>query len=283
MNIDKDECIRCDNALTVDLEEWFHICGAEIKGEGSLEWRVRRNLDRLLTELDALGVKATFFVLGSVARELPELVPAIASAGHEIASHGFSHTLVTALEPSAFRDELQRTGDILERQSGSRPIGFRAPQWSLSRERTPWAFEILVEEGVRYDASCTPLPFIGERSGPRSPFRMSINGKSLWEVPPLVTPTLLCNLPTGGGWGFRFFPLALIERTMRICNEQGVPAVLYLHPRELDPDGPRLRLPLFREFVAYGPKTDVMERLRPLLGRFRFTTLGNLVEQWDSA
>lgn len=283
MNLDKDARIHCDNALTVDLEEWFHICGAETGNEGSLEWRVRRNLDRLLAELDAHGVRATFFVLGAVARELPELVPAIAGAGHEIASHGFSHTLVTALEPAAFRDEVQRTGDILERQSGSQPIGFRAPQWSLSRSRTPWAFEILVEEGFRYDASCTPLPFIGERSGPRSPFRMSLKGKGLWEIPPLVTPTLLGNLPTGGGWGFRFFPLALIERTILRCNEAGAPAVLYLHPRELDPDGPRLRLSRFREFVAYGPKTDAMERLRPLLGRFRFTTLGNLVEQWDTA
>ncbi|MSM41008.1 MAG: DUF3473 domain-containing protein [Geobacter sp.] len=283
MNIDKDECIRCDNALTVDLEEWFHICGAEVGASGPPEWRVRQNLDRLLAELDAHGVKATFFVLGALARELPELVPAIAGAGHEIASHGFSHTLVTALGPAAFRDEVCRTGETLARQSGRCPIGFRAPQWSLSRQRTPWAFEILVEEGFRYDASCTPLPFIGERSGSRSPFRMDIKGKSLWEVPPLVTPSLLGNLPTGGGWGFRFFPLALIERTMRICNGQGVPAVLFLHPRELDPAGPRLRLSLFREFVAYGPRTDIMERLRPLLGRFRFTTLGNLVEQWDSA
>lgn len=272
-----------DNALTIDVEEWFHVCGVAGCGYGTHPSHVLRNVDRLLECFAASGVTATFFVLGSVAEALPSLVPAITAAGHEVASHGFSHTMITALSPAAFRDELRRTNDILSIQSGKRPIGFRAPQWSLSRAVTPWAFEILHEEGFRYDSSCNPLPFVGERSGSRIPYKIGMAGKSLWEIPPMVTPSMLGNLPTGGGWGFRFFRQQMIERTVMRLNEEGQPAVFYLHPREIDPSGPRLPLSLFRQFVAYGPRTDALERLVPLMKRFRFTSLGSLVDQWESA
>ena len=271
------------NALTVDVEEWFHVCGAAGIDRRPSDRRLGRNIDKLLSEFDAYRIKATFFVLGSVAEMEPELVPTIAAAGHEIASHGFSHTLVRELTPESFREELRRTGDILERQSGRRPIGFRAPQWSLGRQGTPWAFEILAEEGFRYDSSCNPLSFVGDPGGPRFPFRMTAGGEELWEIPPMVTPSLLGNLPTGGGWGFRFFPSGLIRKSMSRLNEQGFPAVLYLHPREVDPSGPRLRLPLLKAFVTYGPRSDAMERLHPLLRQFRFIPLCRLVEQWESA
>ena len=272
-----------DNALTIDVEEWFHVCGVEGRSHAFHPSHVLRNVDRLLECFAALGVTATFFVLGSVAEALPTLVPAIAAAGHEVASHGFSHTLITALSPAAFRDELRRTNDILAIQAGRRPIGFRAPQWSLSHTLTPWAFEILHDEGFRYDSSCNPLPFVGDRSGSRVPYKIEMAGRSLWEIPPMVTPTILGNLPTGGGWGFRFFPQRMIERTVVRFNEEGRSAVFYLHPREIDPNGPRLPLSLFRQFVAYGPRTDALERLVPILRRFRFAPLSSLVNQWESA
>jgi peptidoglycan/xylan/chitin deacetylase (PgdA/CDA1 family) len=146
-------------------------------------------------------VRATFFVLGSLAESEPLLVPMIAAAGHEIASHGYSHSLVPRLKPQQFKDEVRRTGDILERQSGVRPIGFRAPQWSLA-DSMQWAFDILHEEGYQYDSSLNPLPFVGKRSGSRVPFIMQAGGGSVLEIPPMVTPLSFGNLPTGGGWGF---------------------------------------------------------------------------------
>lgn len=274
--------IRPVNALTVDVEDWFHVCGLTRQPAVPVAgWRVRDNVAKLLELLAKQRVRATFFVLGSVAEAIPELVAEIAAAGHEIASHGYSHRLVTSLEPAAFRAELRRTGTVLERQSGQKPVGFRAPQWSLSA-KTPWAYDILLEEGYRYDSSHNPLPFVGNPAGPRTPHRIDGPNGALWEIPPMVTPSLLGNLPTGGGWGFRVFPQALIGKTIRTLNAAGAPAVIYLHPREFDPSGPRLRLAPIKYFVAYGPRTDVSRRLADMLRSFSFGTMRELVEQWES-
>lgn len=268
------------NALTVDVEEWYHVCGVGQLPEGrDPEHRVRRNTEALLELLDEFGVTATFFVLGSVACHDPGLVARIASSGHEIASHGYSHRLVPEIGRDRFRDEIRRTGELLERQSGRHPVGFRAPQWSLG-SKTPWAFEILREEGYRYDSSLNPLPFVGDRRGLRTPYLVA---GGLLEFPPLVTPLPGLNLPTGGGWGFRFFPRQFVTAGIRGLNNQGCPAVLYIHPREMDPHGPRLQLPRLREFVVYGPRRSVAQRLRPLLASLKFTTLEHLADLWDSA
>ena len=271
------------NTLTVDVEDWFHICGLELEPKVSLtEWRVQSNVAELLALLDCHNVRATFFVLGCVAEALPGLVPQIAAAGHEIASHGYSHRLVTELGPQDFRDELRQTRDTLESQSGQEIVGFRAPQWSLT-VATPWAFDILKEERYCYDSSLTPLPFIGNPKNPRMPYKINLaGGGALWEIPPMVTPTPFGNLPTGGGWGLRVFPECIIHKTVRELNSAGAPAVIFLHPRELDPSGPRLRLTPLKKFAAYGPRTDVSRRLDNLLRRFRFGTLRDMVEQWES-
>ena len=270
------------NVLTIDLEDWYHVCspGAHLPVVPPSRRRVVRNAERLLSLLAEYHVKATFFVLGSVAEDEPSLVPRIAAAGHEIASHGYSHSLVSLLSPETFRDEVRHTGSILERQCGVRPVGFRAPQWSISTASS-WALEILREEGYRYDSSCNPLPFVGDARGDRHPFMVRTPAGPILEVPPMVTPSIIGNLPTGGGWGFRFFPRALIGRTVARLNGAGFPAVLYVHPRELDAGGPRVRLPLLRSFAAYGPRTDAGQRLRFLLQRYRFGTLRQMVEQWQ--
>ena len=265
------------NALTVDLEDWYHICGVEREQPiPRNSWRVCSATERILSLLDEYGVKATFFVLGCVAEAEPDLVKMIAAGGHEIASHGWSHTLINDLTEDQFRVELARTEEVIHTQCGCLPIGFRAPQWSVS-DRTPWVYEILAERGYRYDSSLSPLPFIGDRHGSRVPFLLESVNRRLWELPPLVTPTWFGNLPTGGGWGFRFFPTALVEHTLERLNAAGNPGVLFLHPREVDPDGPRLRLPPLKRFVAYGTRNDAVPRVRRLLERFRFTTLKELV------
>ena len=271
-----------NNALTIDVEDWYHVCGLDAEPQVvPSRRRVARNVESILSLLAEFDVKATFFVLGSVAAEEPSLVPQIADAGHEIASHGYSHRMVTRLSPELFRDEVRRTGEILERQCGTRPTGFRAPQWSISAAATPWALTILREEGYLYDSSCNPLAFVGEADGTRHPFRIETAAGPLLEIPPMVTPSILWNLPTGGGWGFRFFPLAMIGGTVERLNSEGFPAVIYIHPREMDAHGPRVRLSPIRAFAAYGPRRDAAKRLRYLLQRFRFGTLRQLVETWE--
>ena len=159
-----------ENVLTIDVEEWYHVCGVRLPDMRTVEHRVRRCTESLLGLLEACGVTATFFILGSVADRDPELVTLIASSGHEIASHGWSHRLVPELGKEGFRDEVQRTGELLARLSGRWPVGFRAPQWSLGA-LTPWAFDILREAGYRYDSSLNPLPFVGEWRGSLIPYR----------------------------------------------------------------------------------------------------------------
>jgi len=267
----------CQNILTVDVEDWYHVCGtggvsAVHSGDTS---RLNGNIQKILALLSEYNHKGTFFILGSVAESDPSLAPMIAAAGHEIASHGYSHTLVSQLSPDQFRDEIKRTDRLLLEQTGQKPVGFRAPQWSLS-EKQPWSFQILKEEGYLYDSSLNPLPFVGNRNGSRTPYILKERAGEITEYPPMVTPTLLGNLPTGGGWGFRFFPLTMITKTIDNLNRLQQPAVLYLHPREIDPDGPRLELPLLKSFVSYGTRRDATPRLKALLSHYRFTTLKEL-------
>jgi polysaccharide deacetylase family protein (PEP-CTERM system associated) len=268
-----------ENVLTIDVEEWYHVCGVgRLPDMRTVEHRVRRTTESLLGLLEACGVTATFFILGSVADRDPELVTLIASSGNEIASHGWSHRLVPELGKEGFRDEVQRTGELLARLSGRWPVGFRAPQWSLGT-LTPWAFDILREAECRYDSSLNPLPFVGERRGSLIPYRTS-NG--MLEFPPLVAPLPGINLPTGGGWGFRFFPRSFVTWSIRKLNDRGYPAILYLHPREMEADGPRVKLSPLRSFAAYGPRSSAADRLKYVLSRYRFTTLERLTESWDT-
>ena len=274
--------VLAHNVLTVDVEDWYHVCGPGKAGPVPPRetWRVRRNLELILALLDVHGRKATFFMLGCVAENDPDLAPLISAAGHEIASHGYSHRLVPELTPQQFRDELLRTERILVEQTGQRPVGYRAPQWSLS-ERTGWAFAILREQGYLYDSSLNPLPFVGNSSRCRTPYCLEGEGKRLWEIPPMVTRSWIGNLPTGGGWGFRFFPFSMICTTIEVLNRRHHPAIVYLHPREVDPAGPRLDLPFLKRFASYGTQTDAAPRLAELLRRYRFITLKELVEQWQ--
>jgi polysaccharide deacetylase family protein (PEP-CTERM system associated) len=271
------------NALTVDVEDWYHVCGIGKQAVAPRPtWRVAENVEKILDLLDRFRCKATFFMLGSVAESLPELASLIAAKGHEIASHGYSHTLLSDMDRQQFSDELLRTGQILFEQTGRRPVGYRAPQWSVS-PRTPWVDDILTEHGYLYDSSRTPLPIVGDSSAPRYPYRIATDHGPLWEIPPMVTPVRLTNLPTGGGWGFRLFPIAMICATVNGYERAHAPAVLYVHPRDVDPDGHRLRLSYLKRFAAYGTRTDATKRISVLLERYRFMTLEDMVATWQSA
>lgn len=272
------------SAVTVDLEDWHHVCaGSRVCDSSSLPGRLPESSGKLLGLMREHSIKGTFFILGSVARQYPELAPQIASEGHEIASHGWSHSLVGDIGPEAFSDELDMTSEILETQTGHRPVGFRAPRWSICRKRTPWAFEILARKGYIYDSSLTPLPLIGDIRGPRSPHCIDTGFGRLLEFPPLVTGTPFVSLPTGGGWGFRFFPERIISRTIRCYMAEGNPAVIFVHPRELDPEGPRVKMGMLESFVTYGPRSSSAPLLGRLFSNFRFKTLGEIAGNWHTA
>jgi polysaccharide deacetylase family protein (PEP-CTERM system associated) len=271
-----------ENILTVDVEDWFHICGVErLLPEVSwprLESRVTTNTMKILEVLRQKRVKATFFVLGFVAERHPDLIEEIDRAGHEIATHGYAHRRVYTMSPGRFRQDLLRAVSILSAITGTPVKGYRAPEWSI-RDDSLWALDILQQEGFEYDSSMAPLPIIGNPDYAMIPHRLTLDHGHLWELPPLAAATPLVNLPLGGGWGLRVFPYSLIRSTILKLNKQGQPAVIFLHPREFDRDNPRVRLPLVKRFVLDARIERTGERLERLLNDFDFTSVSAVIRK----
>ena len=244
--------MKVDNILTVDVEDWFHICGIENiiskVGMSQLESRIEYNTLKILKILQRKKIRATFFVLGWVAKRHPRLIKEIHMHGHEIATHGYGHQRVYTMTPKAFRQDLRKSVSIISQITGCGIKGYRAPEWSI-RDDSLWALDILKQEGFIYDSSMVPLPIIGNPNYARTPHVLNVNEGRLWEVPPLVASTPLINLQLGGGWGLRTFPYSLNRSCIRKLNDQGQPALIYLHPREFDPENPRIQLPLVKKFV----------------------------------
>ena len=260
------------NILTVDLEDWYHICGVRgrIPPPERLESRVVPNARRILERLAHRRVRATFFVLGVVAERHPGLIREIAEAGHEIALHGHAHRRVYTLDREGFRRDLLEARDRVSNLAGREVRGYRAPEWSI-REDSLWALDVLREEGFAYDSSMAPLPLIGSRAYPVIPHRVRKGkGGDLWEFPPLVGTTRLLSVPLGGGWGLRLFPFAWVRSAVRGLNRAGHPAVIFLHPREFDPAPPRIPLPLVKRFVLHAGFEPTARRLERLLRAFPF-------------
>jgi len=270
------------NILTVDLEDWYHICGVDqVLPEADwpdLESRVEQNTLKILDILRRRTITATFFVLGYIADRHGELIRKIHRDGHEIATHGYAHRRVYTMTQDEFRRDLKQAIDTITRITG-RPIkGYRAPEWSV-RNDSLWALDILRQEGFAYDSSMAPLPIIGNSAYPRAPHRLVLNEGHIWEFPPLTAYTPLINLPVGGGWGLRVFPYRLIHRSIEKFNRNGEPAVIYVHPREFDHNPPRVKLPLSKLFVLHARVVTTPERLERLLDDFPFTSISTVLEK----
>jgi len=274
-----------ENILTVDVEDWFHICGVdELIPEDSwpqLESRVKINTIKILKILCQKRIKATFFVLGFVAERHPDLVKKIAREGHEIATHGYAHRRVYTMSPDTFHQDLTKAVSIISTITGYHVKGYRAPEWSI-RDDSLWALDILQQEGFEYDSSMAPLPIIGNPRYLKIPYRLKLDRGHLWEFPPLVATTPLVNLPLGGGWGLRIFPYSLIKTTIRKLNNQGRPAVIFLHPREFDLDNPHIRLPLVKKFIVNARLQRTQKRLDRLLEDFHFTSVFTVLNKLKS-
>lgn len=263
------------NAFTVDLEEWFHICGVD--GLAADRWdalpsRVEVTTRWLLDELDAAGVRATWFVLGWVAERHPRLVEDVQRAGHTIGSHGYSHTRVFELTPDAFDAELTRSRRTLEGIVPDPVTAFRAPEWSLNT-RVPWAFDNLHTAGFTLDASMAPLRIVGQIDYPRVPHVRPAGGGTLVEVPPFVADRYGHVMPMGWGWGLRMSGPSRVAREVERANRAGRPAVLTVHPWEIDADPPRTRLPARQHFAHYFRIGGFPNRLREILRVVPFTSL----------
>jgi len=274
------------NALTVDVEDYFHVAALapSIRRESwtSRESRVVGNTRRLLDIFEQFGVRGTFFVLGWVAERYPHLVKDIATRGHEVACHGFSHRLVYEQSPEEFREESLRSKNLLEDITGSAVLGYRAASYSIVRESL-WALDILVELGFVYDSSIFPVRHdrYGIPDAERLPHRMSTpGGKSIVEWP-LATATILgCRIPVAGGGYFRLMPYWLSRWGLASINRREQrPFVFYLHPWEIDAGQPRVSASWLSRFRHYTNLGKCEGRLRRLLGEFQFGTARDGLKQ----
>jgi len=271
------------NAMTIDVEDYFHVSvfdGIVPRSQwAGMESRVERNSQRLLDLLDEYDVRATCFVLGWVAERHAKLVRAIASRGHNIASHGYAHRLVYDQTPHAFAEDVRLAKRILEDASGRSVVGYRAPSYSIT-PRSLWALDVLLQEGYEYDASIFPIKHdrYGIPISARRPYRIERRSGTLVEIPGSTTRIGPLNLPIAGGGYFRILPyqwtrwgIARVNRTERR------PVVFYLHPWEIDPGQPRLHAGRLGRFRHYRNLDQTEARLCRLLKDFRFGPLETVV------
>jgi polysaccharide deacetylase family protein (PEP-CTERM system associated) len=276
------------NALTFDVEDYFQVTGFARQIDPATwlryEPRVEIGTNIILDILAAAEVRATFFTLGWIARRHPALVRSIQRAGHEIASHGDWHQLVTTQTAAEFRADVRAAKTVLEDVTGRRVVGYRAPSFSIATDRA-WAFEVLVEEGYTFDSSVAAgrRDSCGDRAAAEVPFVMRTPSGLLTEYPLPTAGWLGRNVPVGGGGYFRLYPYAVTRRALRAINAAGRPFTVYLHPWEFDPEQPRLAGPLARRLKHRVNLRRTRPRLERMLGEFNFGTMSASMGEWFGA
>lgn len=276
--------------LSFDVEEHHRIeAAAGLDIAPALQAEYRRRMARatgwILEQLATHDIRATFFIVGQVAADDPRLIRAIVAAGHEVASHGWDHRRILAMDPGSFREDLSRSKDALEQAGGAAVLGYRAPTFSLVR-RTAWALDVLAELGFRYDSSIYPVRHdrYGIPDAPRGPFLAQGDQHEILEIPPASVRIAGVNLPVGGGGYFRLLPGPLMRTALSL--ERRDPStgatMLYFHPWEFDPDQPRLPLRRVGGFRTYvGIRRSRVRFVRLLAGR-RFLRAVDVASQLQS-
>jgi polysaccharide deacetylase family protein (PEP-CTERM system associated) len=267
--------------MSVDVEDWFHILEAasapDISQWNSLPSCVERNFRKLLDLFSEKNVHVTCFFLGYVAERYPHLVKEALDRGHEIASHGYAHRLIYTMTPHAFLEDARKSKGILESISGQFVRGYRAPGFSVTAD-TPWFFEKLLEAEYQYDSSVFPAPrqHGGLNTSKYSPHMVA---EKLMEFPITVAKVLGKRFCFFGGGYLRLFPYPVVRQMCRKVLGENRPVVFYIHPREIDPDHPRLSLGLTRTFKSYVNLKTTEPKLRNILDEFQVTTFAEFIKE----
>ncbi len=269
-----------NNGLTVDLEDWYHICGVEELSTpqqwDNYETRIIKNTNKILRLLRKYNVKATFFVLGYVALKEPDLITAIDNEGHEISTHGFYHRRVFEMTEKEFEEDVSKSISAISSITNKDVLGFRAPEWSI-REETPWMLNILRKCRILYDSSMVPLTRMGSRNFPLFPCKFQTEHGEIWEFP-LTTTRIFCeHLPFTGGLPLRLCPYFYLVSKIKRINSEGHPVVVYIHPWEFDNEQPHIDLPLSRRFMHYFNIKVTPKKVEGLLRHLRFTPMRNIL------
>jgi polysaccharide deacetylase family protein (PEP-CTERM system associated) len=271
------------NALTVDLEDWYHPELVKRHVGGDAVSQVVASANEILDLFDRYQVRATFFVLGDVAAKQPDLVRKIHDKGHEIASHGMTHKPLWDLSYDEFDRELKDferlMADILG--DGVKVRGFRAPTFSLDN-RTKYALRCLAENGYTYDTSVFPAKnyMYGVADAPCGVYRPSAEDVSrtdeaspLVEFPMTVYELGRMRIPVSGGFYMRVMPYFLFRALLRRVNRIR-PFVIYFHPWETHRHTPRTRaIGLKNSLITYYGMKGALRKIERLLQDFEFVPM----------
>jgi polysaccharide deacetylase family protein (PEP-CTERM system associated) len=258
------------NFLTFDIEEWFHANydGINLTNYDSKSTNLESNVDRLIDICNIYDIKATCFVLGDIAQQKPKIIQKLYNSGHEIASHGMSHRLIHSMTPAEFHIDLKRSSDVLENLTGQKVVGFRAPSWSVKSEIFSWFYETLSHEGFSYSSSVYPAnnPLFGIPNFTDSPTYPT--SFPVLEIPQSILNLFGTRVGYAGGGFLRFFPTWLIKQAIKHKNQNGKNVFIYLHPREIDMEQPRLKLGLVDGYFHYQGISGCETKMHALLNQF---------------
>jgi polysaccharide deacetylase family protein (PEP-CTERM system associated) len=276
---------RRTHIMSVDVEDYFMVqaFAGSVSRETWEGWpsRAVANTRRALDLFDKYNVKGTFFFVGWVAQQFPELVRDVHARGHELACHSFWHRTVYSLTPNEFRQDTRAAVRAIEDAAGTKIYGYRAPSWSITKACL-WALDILAEEGFTYDSSIYPIhhDLYGVPGAQRFPYTHQLrNSRSLLEFPPTTVRFLSQNIPGAGGGYLRIFPQAYTRWVFRQYEEKYQErVVVYFHPWELDPEQPRIRGKWKSRLRHYTNLHKMERRLKLLLENHSFQSFSALVE-----
>ncbi|MBI2521707.1 MAG: polysaccharide deacetylase family protein [Bdellovibrio sp.] len=264
-------------ALSFDIEDWFCVQNMKeifpFKKWNLCELRVYESTNYILKTLNERNIKATFFVLGWVAERIPDLVLNIAKQGHEIATHGYSHTPINHMTRNEFQKDTEKSLSLLQDIVGRPIYGYRAPSFSITKN-TLWALDILRELGIKYDSSINPIkhPEYGIVG-----FNQEIHFvNGILEVPLAASSLWGVEIPISGGGFFRLYPYWFFKMMLRKKSSNGH-AVTYFHPWEFDSKQPKIKLPLSKKFRHYIGLEKNKNKFEKFLNDFEFVPICQLI------
>lgn len=280
------------HAISFDLEHWHSATLLQSSTDDPVD-RIEDSLDIVLGLLQRYDVQATFFVVGEIAETYPDLVQRIRDDGHEVGSHGHTHTSLFELTRTEFETELEQSAAAIKAACGDVPHGFRAPNFSITRQ-TEWAFRTLEASSYQYDSSVFPVrtPLYGVSGAPirtytpaaETPFRPAAPGEEQYVIREIPLSVLgpWCRLPIAGGFYARLLPAWVLRHGIRRLEQRGIRANLYFHPWEFNPDVELDSAPLRSRFVSFHGIETLESKVAGLLSTFEWGPVRQLLDNEPS-
>jgi len=263
------------NIMSVDLEDYF--CDLPFSEWSHYKSRIEKTTKTILELFDKHNVKATFFVVGHIAEKFPDLIKEIYDKGHEISSHSYSHPDLRKISKEEFEKDLTKSLQILEKITGEKVLGFRAPLFSINSKNF-WVYDFL-RKYLKYDSSIFPIKssYYGLPKAPREIYHPDLHdvtkkddNQSFVEIPPSTYRILNYNFPIAGGFYFRFFPYFFLKKGFTKINKNNQPIIFYIHPKDLDIDMPKIDE---YSWHFYFGKKNIIQKFEKLLKDFNFFTI----------